>query len=402
MAMGRKSISIGMMEQLESRRLLSAVVPLATATNPPGVPSEHRYNDPYISLFYNGKQFRKGQTVEFGQVIQGTAAITKNITLVNSHQPITTSIIGQIITPTNYTATVIYNTSNPFQATLAITFTPVTIGRNAGTVVVQTKDGTGGSISVNVSAQVLPPPTVNVSRIDMSKSVVVVGGNGAQGSARVQLTNMSATNRISGNVTVKLYASSDSVLDTATDTFLGSTATEVGIKPGISKPVKVHLTYPLPSASGNFHIFAVATGNTVISPEGGEYLSPIQQPIERPTVSLAGVATATPTFTTNSPTVLSIPIANEGNVDTNVTATVELFSVPPGTNFDGGEPAELLKTYKLNYFIKVNRKAIRKVSIPGPVAAGQEIIAELTDIKLPKKLAKADQASVLPDAFAVR
>ncbi|HWB54088.1 MAG TPA: hypothetical protein VG722_07845, partial [Tepidisphaeraceae bacterium] len=393
-----------MMESLEQRQLLSAAMPLAAAKPP----AQNLYQDPYIVRSYNGHRLAKNAYVSFGKIAQGTAAVTKTISLLATQGNFSTlldsdtstpGVQATVITPanSNFSASVAIS-KDDIHATLSITFNPVTPGITKGTVVVKIYDGSNTVIAVNVAANVLPPPTVQITRIDMARLPDVVGGDGSKGVAHVQLTNDGAL-AVRGAATVQLYASSSSTFDAANSTLLGTTNTFRTFQAGDTKQISVDIKYPLPSESGDFYIFAIANGTNVIAPGGGEYLSPIQQPIQRPFINLSGVPTQSDNFAVGKHTPISVPISNTGNIKVHAKVSFQLYAVPPSGS--GSDTPIVIGSYTRSYSIRPNDQAIRKVSLGQAVPAGWEIVAQIVAVKLPANFSAEKQIDYI-DTFAVR
>lgn len=383
-------------EPLESRTLLSAAVPLAASTA--SAPAQHRYQDPFVQILVNGKTVKKGYVLNFGRLPLSSAPVTKTVTLVSLQGGFPFDN-AKIRTPTDFS--ILYGTSSePDRLPLQVTFTPTTVGHSHGTVVIPTSDNSGYVLALNVSAVVLPPPSVQISRIDIGRLPNLAGGDHSKGTAHLKLTNVSdATLR--GPVTIQLFASTDQNFSATDDLLLGTAKRAVKVAADHTNQLNLKFQYPVPPESGNYYIFAVASGDRMISPAGGVYLSPIQQTIQKPEISLAGVPTQTPSYTTNNPTRVVLPVINKGNITAFAKIDATLYSTADAGSFNPSTAQKLDSYTNLNYRIRPGRTILRRVRVSQSIPAGQEIIAVITAIHLPSNL-NSFSTSEVPDIFRVR
>ncbi|HEY1683730.1 MAG TPA: hypothetical protein VGG19_03125 [Tepidisphaeraceae bacterium] len=317
-------------------------------------------------------------------------------------------LIPQNVTnnPAGFSASIPVVNSDHVHATFTITFDPADVkpGKSAGNIIFFVNDGSNDVVAVNVSATVLPIAAVKVSRIDIgrlpkpnnpSSSTNVLPKNGL---AHVQLSNTGSLME-TGSVQVDLYASTTDSANTADATFLGTGEAALEIKSDRNKAVKVHFVYSQVTQAGQYYIFAVATGPSLIAISGATYISPITETISPPEINLSGVATSSPSFLTHSTTQIAVPILNSGNITAHGIVDVSIYTLPPSSEPGASSSPSLLGSYELEYDIKRQRQAIRTIRIGTPVDAGWEILAEITAVHVP---ADVIDASTLPDTFAVR
>lgn len=164
-----------------------------------------------------------------------------------------------------------------------------------------------------------------VSSVDAAIAPVVVGGDKkAKGKATVLLSS-NAADKISGNLTINVFASTDGAVDAA-DLLLGTTKKNVSLKPGQTKSVKVKLLAPATSADTDFLILANAGGTSV-----GQ--APAGVRIEQPRVELIGLPSSfgPQAWSFGKKVKLQLPIQDAGNTDAKGNVHLELFASTDGT-----------------------------------------------------------------------
>ena len=320
--------------------------------------------------------------------------------------------LGGVSAPSGFIVPSPIITSDKVHATLTITFDPEALasdiaGPVGGTIVIPIVDGSNYVIALNVKATVLPTAAVSVTRIDMGRLPKIagnsfrIGGVPENGLAHVQLTNSNTTFSETGAVNVVLYASTSDTLDTTDALVLGTGSTTLTIKADRSKAVKVPFKFPVLQQSADYHVFAVATGSTLIAPSGAQYGSPILLPIAAPEINLSGIATQSPAFLTRNTTRINVPIANSGNVRAQANVQLTIYTLPPPSEPGASSSPSLLGTFDLSYSIDPGREAIRTLNLGRTVPAGFEILAVINAVRLPAATASLDTSN-LPDSFAVR
>jgi hypothetical protein len=379
-----------------------------------GVQAQNLYQDPYIELSLTGQRLLKDYTLAFGQVAQGSGTLSKTISLYDSQGSFPLNFFslnfGGGSLPSDFSVSTALGADSA-HATLTVTFTPTTPGPAGGSIVIPVSDGGNFVIAFNVRATVLPTADVSVNRIDMARlpsaanSIHAINGNiHPKGLAHVQLLNDS-TYTESGPVSINLYASLTPLIGDAipADAILLGTGTNenITIKTGKMKPVLVHYAFPVLSETGKYNIIAVATAPTIIVASGAVYSSPILQPIQAPEINLSGIATQSPPFLTQKTARITVPISNSGTVRAKANVQFNIYIETPEDQTDPPSASSLLGTFNLNYSVGPDREAIRTLNLGQTVQAGDEIVAEITAVRVPATNT-ANNTTTLPDSFAVR
>lgn len=373
----------------------AAVAPLAAAHKTP--PAQNLYIDPFVLLSINGTRLKRDFVLDFGSIAQGAASITKTISLSSSQGNLPG--FGAVSEPGGYAASIVH-ASDPRFATMVITFTPTTPGKANGTIVFPVEDGSGRDIAINVTANVLPTASVQISRIDMARLPAIAGGSLPKGVAHVQFYNNGPLNE-SGEIDVGLYASTSATFNAAGSLFLGTGNADLTLKSYQTKKISVRFSYPIPPTPGNYYIFAVADGPTLVTAAGSQYLLPYQEPILPPEINLSGVSTDSPLPIKQGKSRITIPIANSGNVRANAAVSLSLFTETAGSN--GIEaPVEInLGNFVLDYSIAAGKGAIRSVVLNQRLPADELVYAEITAIHQSVSSSVLD-ISTVPETFTVR
>jgi glucose/arabinose dehydrogenase len=162
----------------------------------------------------------------------------------------------------------------------------------------------------------------------------VIGG--LKGAATVQVRN-SGTELLTGLVTVKVFMSSDTVLDGG-DQQAGTLTKRMTLRPGTSRPLKLRLVYPAMS-DGNYYLLAQVDPDNVFS-EGGEAnnvaVSSAAIVNHAPVVELSGSFLAAPTqLVRGRRASVGLSVLNEGNVIAAGSLTISLAAAVSTSPLDG-------------------------------------------------------------------
>ncbi|HEY1683394.1 MAG TPA: Calx-beta domain-containing protein [Tepidisphaeraceae bacterium] len=162
----------------------------------------------------------------------------------------------------------------------------------------------------------------------MATPSVVVAGSKAKPAASVVLTNSSTTGQAKtkgggsstaglekGSVTINIYASTDSNLDTTSDPKAGSKIEKIFLKAGqSSKPYAIPLSYPLATGITKYYLFAEISG-TGVTDSTTDFVSSSSQVSVAPSVVTLVAVASNPTVTDKGgKTTVPFTIKNTGNV----------------------------------------------------------------------------------------
>jgi Tol biopolymer transport system component len=221
--------------------------------------------------------------------------------------------------------------------------------------------GTGGTLTPTITAT-LPAG--------------VIGGAKAKGaSATVKVTNM-ASSDYNGNVTVALFASTDSALDTNTDLQVTSVTKKLKIAAGQSKDVKVKIA-SFPSAPiGDYVLIAQASGDNIAASSAA---TGTKVTIAAPFVDVASTfGSLSSSSRLGKKAKLVLDLTNSGNIDAKGSAPVTIeFSTT-----SGGEPVvggSTTSTAKLALKAGSSKAAKLSFTVPAELPAGTYFVSTHLD-----------------------
>jgi hypothetical protein len=414
-------LSAACVEALEGRRLLSATgagtdVDLLASAPKAAVAAKAVRVIPDINarVFFEGRQLQRGQSIHFGTVILGSGPITKTVEFRPIQPPLPPVPVpnptGTTPNAEVFTATLAVTEGTDAKPTLytaTVTFNPSRVGTFNGPVYFVTQIGT--FLTFNVSAKVLPPPTVQVTKVDVLRAPVRNGlVKPTTGTASVQFVNPSAF-AVSGSTEVQLFASKDMVLDSS-DLLVGKQRMPLALAKNANRALLMNFNFPVVNQDEEYHLIAKATGDTVIDPTHSTAAEPVLRSLPRPTLNLTGVGTTGPAFSTAvRRDRVFVPVQNLGNLNAKGTRVdVELF-VSPTLTADPATLVPLASYQNLPVTPRAGTQSFRAVTprLPSSLPAGFTgstyfILARITRFTVPRDLQAYDTSVVPTPYFAVR
>jgi hypothetical protein len=219
----------------------------------------------------------------------------------------------------------------------------------------KSQGGTQGPTTVTPTLQAKLPPAV------------VAGGKTKDAKVSVVVTN-SGTGTLNAPVTFDLFASTDAVLDDATDTPVGAPVTKkLKINPGGSKTVKLKVATIPSVAEGDYFLIArtLAAGST-----GGADASDATVRIAPPFIDLTGAfgASLPAALTRGKKATIPVTVTNGGNVNANASLTVALAARPAA---GGGADVPIpTNAVKINLKPGASKTLKLKITTPDALPAG--------------------------------
>jgi hypothetical protein len=208
---------------------------------------------------------------------------------------------------------------SPKAASIVSALTATSSTNSSGSTTNTGTTSTGGS----ATPQALPASTVT-GTFTTSAPVSVIGGQ--SGSLKLRLTNTAAT-KFTGPITVTLYVSTDTAVssdDTAVTTL---TLSNVTLRAGASKVVKLKFSYPTGVADGGYY-FVASVDATATSTTPAQAATSATVAIAAPTVDLSTTFAGSQgvLVTPGKGADATVTIQNLGNVTAIGTVTISLYA----------------------------------------------------------------------------
>lgn len=244
---------------------------------------------------------------------------------------------------------------------------------------------------------VLPASTVIGTSVTSSGMTNVVGGQKAKTSFRVTLSNIGTT-RFSGRVPVRLYLSTDNILDTS-DVALGSTSKKVKLNPSRTAAVKLNVSRFPTMTDGNYNVLA-----QVEDPAGGGVVARSSTPVHvaTPFIDLTPTPSDPPTqLRASRASNATVLVANLGNVPATGRTALQVYASVDSA-FGSEDILIGTATPKLSVAVGKSKRYRVRITPPADLAAGSyRLIVRLNPDNQPAESSLANNIAATPGTFTL-
>jgi glucose/arabinose dehydrogenase len=259
----------------------------------------------------------------------------------------------------------------------------------------------GGTYTAVYEAQSVPDAPYDLAPALASATPPEVIG-GKRGVASVRVTN-NGTDLLTGLVTVRVFMSSDPILDPS-DAQAGTVTRPMRLRPAASRPVKLRLTYPdIPD--GNYYLLAaVDPDNTVGEGNEANNVTASAETIfnHAPVIDFSGAMPVTPaTLMRGRRGAVAVTVLNGGNVVAAGPLTLRLYAA------DGNSPptnlAQLLEVVRPVKIRPGGRKVVKVAFVPpADLPAGTYYFtAEIDPVAAHEETNEANNLAVSAGSFTI-